>query len=158
MKLHSATLVFLLVAGLVASSAASTPVHHTTAQDKSAVVINELIQPAKLATLGSRGANPRVQKSVYGLATATNAEQNPTNTLERAIKLADYTNACAAQLTRDELLRNLDIVIANLEFMPLHMNESKNDKIGERQILRAGEFRRAGLLSVAGLQEVLAAQ
>ncbi len=41
----------------------------------------------------------------------------------------------------------LDNVIANLELMPLRMNESKNAKVGERQLSLAKTFRAAGLLS-----------
>jgi hypothetical protein len=39
--------------------------------------IASMIDPAKLATLGPRGANQRVQKSVYWLATARQAGQKP---------------------------------------------------------------------------------
>jgi hypothetical protein len=41
----------------------------------------------------------------------------------------------------------LDNVIANLELMPLALNEGKNDRIGDRQISLAKAFRDAGLLS-----------
>ncbi len=49
----------------------------------------------------------------------------------------------------------LDNVIANLELMPLRMNESKNDKIGDRQRDMAKKFHHAGLLSKKGLEAVL---
>ena len=49
----------------------------------------------------------------------------------------------------------LDNVIANLELMPLRMNESKNAKITQRQIALAKKFREAGLLSEQGYQTVL---
>jgi hypothetical protein len=49
----------------------------------------------------------------------------------------------------------LDNVIANLELMPLRMNESKNDKIGDRQRVMAKKFFKAGLLSKRGLEAVL---
>jgi len=48
----------------------------------------------------------------------------------------------------------LDKVIANLELMPLRMNESKNAKIGERQRSLATKLNEAGLLSSAGLKAV----
>ncbi len=48
----------------------------------------------------------------------------------------------------------LDNVIANLELMPLRMNESKNAKVGERQLSLAKKFRAAGLLTPAGLEKV----
>src|SRR5204863_3920924 len=119
------------------------------------------------------------------------------------LSLAGYTNAASAKLTKDALLRNLDIadklgclddaglaemrrgkaptvmkgpykgdqlsvdhiipravvpeldnVIANLELMPLKLNESKNSKIGERQRDLAHRLYEAGTLSKAGLHAV----
>ena len=49
----------------------------------------------------------------------------------------------------------LDCVIANLELLPLRMNESKNAKIGDRQRDMARKFYRAGLLSKEGLEALL---
>src|SRR5205814_6934471 len=115
-----------------------------------------------------------------------------------------YKNSDAAKLTKDALLRNLDIaeklgclddaglaemrrgkaatvmrgpykgdqlsvdhivpravvpeldnVIANLELMPLRMNERKNAKIGSRQRDLAKKFYQAGLLSRKGLEAVI---
>ena len=162
-----------------------------------------LIDPAKLATLGKRGANTRVQKAMYWLATARKEGEKPGRVLDRAVTLAGYKPE-AAKLTKEALLRNLDIaeklgclntaglaemrrgkaptvrkgpykgdelsvdhiipravvpeldnVIANLELMPLRMNESKNDKIGDRQRDMANKFFQAGLLSRKGLEAVL---
>jgi hypothetical protein len=48
----------------------------------------------------------------------------------------------------------LDNVIANLELMPLRMNESKNDRVGARQTDLARKFNKAGLLSDDGLKAV----
>ena len=166
--------------------------------------IASLIDPAKLATLGKRGANTRIQKAVYWLAAARKEGEKPDKVLDRAVALAGYTNAASAKLTKDALLRNLDIagklgclndeglaemrrgkaatvmkgpymgdqlsvdhiipravvpeldnVIANLELMPLRMNESKNAKIGERQRDMAKKLYQAGLLSKKGLEAVL---
>lgn len=165
--------------------------------------IAPLIDPAKLATLGTRGANPRVQKYVYWLATATADKAQPSRVVDAAIRQAGYTNAQAVELTRKAMLRNLDIarqlgcldadglaemrkgnaatvrrgpykgdelsvdhiipravvseldnVIANLELMPLRMNEKKNAKIGQRQRSMAEKFKDAGLLSDPGLKAV----
>ncbi|MCX6925211.1 MAG: hypothetical protein NT154_18670 [Verrucomicrobia bacterium] len=165
--------------------------------------IASLIDPAKLATLGERGANPRVQKAVYWLATARKDGEKPAKVLDRAVALAGYKKAASAKLTKNALLRNLDIteklgclddaglaamrrgnaatvrkgpykgdelsvdhiipravcpeldnVIANLELMPLRMNESKNDKVGARQTDLARKFYKAGLLSDKGLKAV----
>lgn len=46
----------------------------------------------------------------------------------------------------------LDNVIANLELMPLRMNQSKKDKIGDRQLSLAKQLRAAGLLSAKGFK------
>lgn len=165
--------------------------------------IASLIAPAKLATLGERGANPRVQKAVYWLATARRDGEKPEAVLDRAVTLAGYTNPASARLTKDALLRNLDIadklgcldagglaemrrgkaptvmkgpykgdqlsvdhiipravvpeldnVIANLELMPLRMNERKNAKVGDRQQALAKKLHEAGLLTTQGLMAV----
>ncbi len=50
----------------------------------------------------------------------------------------------------------LDNVIVNLELMPLKMNQSKNDKVGARQLDLARKLHDAGLLSDAGLQRLTA--
>ena len=49
----------------------------------------------------------------------------------------------------------LDNVIANLELLPLRVNEQKNDKIGARQLDMAKKFHQAGLLSRKGMEAVL---
>ena len=49
---------------------------------------------------------------------------------------------------------DLDNVIANLELMPLRMNESKHDKIGDRQLDLAKKLHAAGLLSAEGKQKI----
>lgn len=48
----------------------------------------------------------------------------------------------------------LDNVIVNLELMPLRMNESKNHRIGTRQLDLARKLHSAGLLSAEGKQEI----
>src|SRR2546425_2336855 len=49
----------------------------------------------------------------------------------------------------------LDNVIANLELMPLRMNEEKNAKIGQRQRDLGDKFYRAGLLSPKGYDALM---
>src|SRR4051812_48500528 len=67
-----------------------------------------LIDPTKLVALGKRGANPRIHKCVYWLDAAHKAGQQPEKVAEEAVAHAGYKNA-SARLTRDSLLRNLDI-------------------------------------------------
>jgi hypothetical protein len=50
----------------------------------------------------------------------------------------------------------LDTTLANLELMPMRMNSSKSDSIGERQVDMARKFHAAGLLSKSGLDAILA--
>jgi hypothetical protein len=50
----------------------------------------------------------------------------------------------------------LDTILANLELMPMRMNSSKSDSIGERQVDMARKFHAAGLLSQSGLDAVVA--
>jgi hypothetical protein len=49
----------------------------------------------------------------------------------------------------------LDTTLANLELMPMRINSSKSDSIGERQVDMARKFHAAGLLSETGLNAVL---
>ena len=168
-----------------------------------AAKIAPLIAPAKLSTLGKRGANSRVQKYVYWLEMARKDQQDPARVLDAALRTAGYT--LAAELTKAAMLRNLDIagklgcletgmadmrrgqsptvqrgpcrgdqlsvdhiipravvpeldcVIANLELMPLRLNQSKNAKIGPRQVDLARRLNSAGLLMNPGLASVMAA-
>ena len=46
-------------------------------------------------------------------------------------------------------------MIANLELMPLRMNESKNAKIGSRRRSLTTKLNAAGLLSSAGVKAVI---
>jgi hypothetical protein len=52
----------------------------------------------------------------------------------------------------------LDNVIANLELMPLTLNQRKGDKVGDRQVSLAKQLHSAGLLSNEGFQRVMAAK
>lgn len=165
--------------------------------------IADLISPAKLATLGTRGANPRVQKAVAQLEAARLDGQKVEKVAAKAVAIAGYTNKAAAKLTASALVRNhdianklgcldeaglaemrrgksptvkkgpykgqelsvdhiipralvpeLDCVVANLELLPLRLNESKNDKIGARQKSLATKLHEAGMLSAESLRRV----
>jgi hypothetical protein len=177
-----ALLVFAIVAGLQTYYASSPP-HQIAA----------LIDPAKLATLGPRAANPRVQKYVAILENARLAGDDPAVIAAEAVKIAGMRGEFA-ELTTATMLRNriiaerlgcltaagleamsqghaptvqngpykggplsvdhiiplsvvpaLDKVIANLELMPLRMNESKNAKMGARQRDLLTKLRAAGV-------------
>ena len=68
-----------------------------------------LIDPAKLATLGPRRANPRVEKCVYWLEAARRDNHDPGHVVDAALKSLDVTNPAVLALTKAALLRNLDI-------------------------------------------------
>lgn len=77
------------------------------AADVDASRLAALLAPAKLATLGERGANPRVQKAVHWLAVAKAEGRDPGALLDQA--LAGEMKPEAARLTKEALLRNLAI-------------------------------------------------
>ena len=54
--------------------------------------IAPLIDPAKLATLATRGANPRVQKATYWLAKAKQDKEDPATVAADAVRLATPTH------------------------------------------------------------------
>jgi hypothetical protein len=83
--------------------------HALAAQPDHARTIASLIDPAKLATLKQRGANPRIQKCVYWLAVAQSEGSEPAKIVDVGIARAGYTNPLVATLTKEALLRNLDI-------------------------------------------------
>lgn len=164
--------------------------------------ISSLVDPAKLATLGARGANPRVEKYVAILAEGKADGAAPKKVAAKAVAVVGMKGR-AARLTAEAMVRNLTIaerlgcldseglgemrrgqaptvrrgpyrgeklsvdhiipravapeldnVIANLELMPLKMNEGKNATVGARQVDLARKLHKAGLLSSEGLGAV----
>jgi len=169
--------------------------------------IQPLIDPAKLATLGDRGANTRIQKITEILWQAKVNGQDPVKVANKAVELIGWGGTEKGRLTSAAMVRNvtilerlgsttpadlddikhgktatvrkgpyagevlsvdhiipravapeLDNVIANLELMPLSVNQKKNDKVGDRQISLAKALHDVGLLSDAGFQCVMAAK
>jgi hypothetical protein len=157
--------------------------------------IAALIDPAKLATLRERGANPRIYKITAILWTAKSRGKKPEEIIGGAIQQIGWGGTQKGDLTQAAILRNLEIAeklgsttyediaemkkgqspvvrkgphagdilsvdhiipvaaapelsncIANLELMPLKLNQSKNDQIGARQRDLANKLHTAGLL------------
>jgi hypothetical protein len=170
-------------------------------------LIQPLIDPAKLATLGDRGANTRIQKVTAILWQAKVNGQDPAKVAEKAVDLIGWAGTEKGRVTSAAMVRNvtilerlgsttpedledmrhgraatvrkgpyigevlsvdhiiprsvapeLDNVIANLELMPLSVNQRKGDKVGDRQVSLAKALRGAGLLQNAGFQSVMAAK
>src|SRR5690242_18855943 len=72
------------------------------------VAVAHLSDPAKLATLGERGANPRLNKIVYWLHDAGRRGLSPAVTIQCA-QLINWTREPRASLVKESLLRNMDI-------------------------------------------------
>ncbi len=70
-----------------------------------------LVDPAKLATLGERGANPRVQKYVALLAEAKAAGAKPEKVAAEVVKITGMKGE-ASKLTARQMVRNLKIAEA----------------------------------------------
>lgn len=170
-------------------------------------LIQPLIDPAKLATLGDRGANQRIQKVTAILWQAKLEGKDPAQVADKAVELIGWGGTEKGRLTSAAMVRNvtilerlggttkedlddmrrgktatvrkgpyageiisvdhiiprsvapeLDNVIANLELMPLSVNQKKKDKITDRQVSLAKAFHGAGLLSEGGFQRVMAAK
>ena len=170
-------------------------------------LIQPLIDPAKLATLGERGANTRIQKVTEILWQAKVNGQDPAKVADKAVELIGWAGTEKGRLTSAAMVRNvtilerlgsttpedledmrhgraatvrkgpyigevlsvdhiiprsvapeLDNVIANLELMPLSVNQRKGNKVGDRQVSLAKALRDAGLLQNAGFQSVMAAK
>jgi hypothetical protein len=162
--------------------------------------IASLIDPGKLATLKSRGANTRILKITAILWSAKYAGKNPAEITLEAVKKIGWSGTPAGDLTATAILRNLEILeelgattpadiaemrrgrsptvrqgpstgdilsvdhiipvakapelsncIANLELMPLRLNQRKNDTIGDTQRDLAQKLYAAGLLSSSDL-------
>jgi hypothetical protein len=71
-------------------------------------IIVSLADPAKLATLGQRGANPRVQKITYWLEIARRDGDSPEQVMEEAMNRIGW-NDDRGRLTTAAMLRNVQI-------------------------------------------------
>lgn len=82
------------------------------ARERLAVVIKAVAaqsDPAKLSTLGPRGANPRLKKIVFYLAEGRDAGADPVAIIRAAQRANGSANAPRAALVEAGLLRNLKI-------------------------------------------------
>lgn len=164
--------------------------------------IASLIDPAKLATLRERGANPRIQKITAILLTVKSDGKDPEVIIGQAICTIGWGDTQKGDLTAAAIIRNLtiaerlgattpediekmhrgnaatvlrgpytgdvlsvdhiiprsiapslDTAIANLELMPLRVNQAKGNKVGARQRDLAKRLHAAGLLESPALSE-----
>lgn len=75
-------------------------------------ILVPLMDPAKLATLGDRGANPRIQKITAWLATGKKQGRDPGPQVDFALSEIGWEGTAKARLTRAAILRNLAIAEA----------------------------------------------
>ena len=75
---------------------------------KAVFAVAQLSDPAKLATLGERGANSRLNKLVYWLDMAQHGWMTPTTVIDMA-QTVNGTREPRATLVKDSLVRNLKI-------------------------------------------------
>jgi len=100
-RYHPAVNLFpVLLALLLPLAAAASSVETYSAN------LSSLIDPEKLATLGKRGANPRIQKAVAILEDARRDGCDVSTVASNAVALAGYTNFIVVTLMRDSLTRN----------------------------------------------------
>lgn len=167
-------------------------------QTQAVTAIANLADPAKLATLGERGAIPRVKKITYWLLAGQNVGAQPAAVIDAAFDQFGWKGTRQGEVTKTTMLLNvararnlelddaenmermrggkapavrrgpfigqiisvdhvlpfakypeLDNVLANLELMPLQMNEEKSASIGDRQIQMEKRLRWAGLLDAS---------
>ena len=71
--------------------------------------IANLADPDKLATLGERGANPRVQKITYWLATARAEGHDPGTVADAALARFGWKGTPKGELTKAAMIRNVTI-------------------------------------------------
>ncbi len=71
--------------------------------------IASLIDPAKLTTLKTRGAIPRIHKIVYQLELARRENRNIGRIIDEAMDSVSITSKSVRKLTKDSLIRNHSI-------------------------------------------------
>ena len=127
-RAHWVTVVFCLV--VAARVSADT-------LEEYASKVAPLIDPARLATLAEKAANPRVQKYTVWLEIARRDNVNPTNVVEAALTAVGMTNKLAAEVTRTVMLRNLKIATELGCFDDAGMNDMRQ---GQSPTIRRGPY------------------
>jgi len=102
-----------------------------------AAKIAPLIDPAKLSTLGPRGANTRVQKITFHLASAKAEGVNLSQIADAALLKVGITNRAASQLTKTAMLRNVTIAEKLGSLDSSGMDEMRN---GRAATVRRGPY------------------
>lgn len=98
---------FLLILSLfLVTQGCSRPI----AAEGASAKIHPLIDPAKLATLGDRGANSRIQKVTEILWQAKVNGQDPAKVADKAVELIGWGGTEKGRLTSAAMVRNVTIL------------------------------------------------
>jgi hypothetical protein len=106
------------------------------ARDTSAL-LHPLIDPAKLATLGDRGANPRIQKIMAILWTAEQDGQDPAAVADKAVISIGWGGTEKGKLTAAAMVRNLTILVRLGGTTPADMDDLRH---GRAATVRVGPY------------------
>src|SRR4029079_13914128 len=93
------------------------------------LAIAQLSDPARLATLGERGANPRLNKIVYWLHAADHNGMPPGTAVQLA-QIINWTSQPRAALVKASLLRNWKIAEELGLFTPENLDRLRHGKAG----------------------------
>jgi hypothetical protein len=116
----------LLFLCLFAPCCGRQPASQTVAIDSDApALIKPLIDPAKLATLGDRGANERIQKITAILYEAKAGGHDPAAVAGKAVELIGWGGTEKGRLTAAAMVRNLAILERLGSITPADMTEMK---------------------------------
>lgn len=100
-------------------------------------LIQPLIDPAKLATLGDRGANQRIQKVTAILWQAKAEGKDPAKVADKAVELIGWGGTEKGRLTSAAMVRNLTIVERLGGTTPQDLDDMQH---GKTAIVRKGPY------------------
>ncbi len=103
------------------------PVASTKTND-AALLIHPLIDPAKLATLGDRGANSRIQKVTEILWQAKVNGQDPAKVADSAIESIGWGGTEKGRLTSAAMVRNVTILERLGSTTPADLDDMRHGK------------------------------
>jgi hypothetical protein len=91
-------------------------------------LVQPLIDPAKLATLGDRGANTRIQKITAILWEAKLNGQDPTKVAEKAVESIGWGGTEKGRLTSAAMVRNVTILERLGSTTPADLDDMRHGK------------------------------
>jgi hypothetical protein len=102
-----------------------------------AALLHPLIDPTKLATLGDRGANSRIQKITAILWTAKTNGQDPAKAAGDAVSLIGWGDTEKGRITAAAMVRNVTILERLASTSPADLEEMRH---GRAATVRKGPY------------------